>query len=246
MSSRCYRRRSYPEHFVQREFSQLGAHGGLCQLCDCVLWVLHTVAGLPTGRRRDIKFNWSEAEQRRGDKSLPTYLERVQDSQVKHAVYLQRHIICRGTRQSHPQWLALDPIGSVLFFKLTQRDSRLLWHVDHYLLQTLHVADPVQDGNQEVQTLSHKHRHKSALLVSAAASKTERWEATLTGSRMRWKRPILSTTQASCWGTNSTTVFIGRLEAQRCWAGVTHNLGALRWLCCTQTSISTTENVQLM
>lgn len=52
---------------------------------------------------------------------------------------------------------------------------------------------------------------------------------------MRWKRPILSTTQASCWGTNSTTVFMGRLEAQRCCAGVTHNLGALRWLCCTQT-----------
>lgn len=53
-----------------------------------------------------------------------------------------------------------------------------------------------------------------------------------TGSKIRWKRPILSTTQASCWGTNSTTVFMGRLEAHRCWAGVTHNFGTVRWVCC--------------
>lgn len=55
---------------------------------------------------------------------------------------------------------------------------------------------------------------------------------TATGSRMRRKRPILSTTQASCWGTNSTTVFMGRLDAHRCRAGVAHNLGPLRRLCC--------------
>ncbi|TRY65283.1 hypothetical protein DNTS_015442, partial [Danionella cerebrum] len=46
-----------------------------------------------------------------------------------------------------------------------------------------------------------------------------------TGSRMRWKRPILSTTQASCCGTNKTKVFMGKLEAHRCWARVPHNTG---------------------
>lgn len=63
MWSCCHRCRSYPEHFVQCEFTQLGAHGGLRQLRDCVLWVLHAVAGLPTGRQSDIKFNRSNAKQ---------------------------------------------------------------------------------------------------------------------------------------------------------------------------------------
>ncbi|KAG7266329.1 hypothetical protein CRUP_038480 [Coryphaenoides rupestris] len=41
---------------------------------------------------------------------------------------------------------------------------------------------------------------------------------------IRWNRPILCTTQASCCGTNRTTVFMGRLEAHRCWAGTSHSL----------------------
>lgn len=52
-----------------------------------------------------------------------------------------------------------------------------------------------------------------------------------TGSRILWKRPIRSTTQASCWGTNSTTVFMGRLEAHRCCAGVDRP-GTLLPECC--------------
>lgn len=55
--------------------------------------------------------------------------------------------------------------------------------------------------------------------------------AKCTGSKIRWKRPILSTTQASCWGTNSITVFMGRLEAHRCWTGLTRHLGTARWVC---------------
>ena len=49
---------------------------------------------------------------------------------------------------------------------------------------------------------------------------------------MRWKRPILSTTQASCWGTNRTTVFMGRLEAHRCWAGASRRLWLVSWVFC--------------
>lgn len=37
----------------------------------------------------------------------------------------------------------------------------------------------------------------------------------LTGSKIRWNRPIRSTTQASCCGTNSTTVFRGNPEEAR-------------------------------
>lgn len=40
-------------------------------------------------------------------------------------------------------------------------------------------------------------------------------EEVLTGSRIRWNRPIRSTTQASCCGTNSTTVFRGNPEEAR-------------------------------
>lgn len=39
-------RRRYPEDFVQRQLAQLRAHGGLGQLGDGVLRVLHPVAGL--------------------------------------------------------------------------------------------------------------------------------------------------------------------------------------------------------
>ncbi|KAG7216630.1 hypothetical protein INR49_023339 [Caranx melampygus] len=58
-----------------------------------------------------------------------------------------------------------------------------------------------------------------------------------TGSKIRWKRPILSTTQASCWGTKRTTVFMGKLDAHRCCAGVTHNLGAVLWVCYRNTQL---------
>lgn len=87
-----------------------------------------------------------------------TYLEGVQDPQVKNSINLQRHIIChedKGTHEDHmhsrselfpPKWI-LAP---------TQRNCRLLRHVNHDLLQTLHVANPVQDGYEEVQALKEK------------------------------------------------------------------------------------------
>lgn len=40
-------------------------------------------------------------------------------------------------------------------------------------------------------------------------------EEVLTGSRIRWNRPIRSTTQASCCGTNRTTVFRGNPDEAR-------------------------------
>lgn len=36
----------YPEHFVQGEFAQFWAHGGLCQLCDGIFGIFYTVTGL--------------------------------------------------------------------------------------------------------------------------------------------------------------------------------------------------------
>lgn len=111
----------------------------------------------------------------------------------------------------------------------TQRNGRLLRDVDHNLFQTLHVANPVQDGDEEVQTL--KETRRRSVKVPQQRPVPGR-TPTGTGSRIRWKRPILSTTQASCWGTNRTTVFMGRLDAHRCWAGVAHNLGAVCWLRC--------------
>lgn len=41
MQQRCY-----PEHFVQCEFAQLRPHGGLRQLRDGILWILHAVTSL--------------------------------------------------------------------------------------------------------------------------------------------------------------------------------------------------------
>lgn len=53
-----------------------------------------------------------------------------------------------------------------------------------------------------------------------------------TGSKIRWNRPILSITHAFCCGTNRTTVFMGKREDHRCWAGVPRSLGAvLREFC---------------
>lgn len=88
---------------------------------------------------------------------------------------------------------------------------------------------------------SSNPKRDESLLISESSPIIPRGLRGDTGSKMRWKRPILSTTQASCWGTNSTTVFMGRLDAHRCWAGVTHNLGAVLWVCCTVVTIKESE-----
>lgn len=93
---------------------------------------------------------------------------------------------------------------------------------------------PVQEwGNSDPKQKWGKKTEPCSLFMYQSTGSFSQWEST--GSRMRWKRPILSTTQASCWGTNRTTVFMGKLDAHRCCAGVTHSFGAVLCVCYSHT-----------
>lgn len=227
----------YPEHFVQCEFSQLGAHGGLCQLCDGVLWILHTVTGLGTGGRTITLVNLIGGKQH-----AETDRDFQQDT-LKGSRILRYSTpsICSVTlsvkaKQTHSRHLPINATQIWLIITLTY--PKTLQTALAHRSQSLWDSARSEFGPGQVWESSNPAREQR--LVSYLAATPLVWNLLNvkqgdTGSKMRWKRPILSTTQASCWGTKRTTVFMGRLDAHRCWAGVTHNFGTLRWLCCTET-----------
>lgn len=70
----------YSEHFVQCEFAQFGAHGGLCQLGDGIFWILDAVAGLGTNTDHQPTFlSLSDQQVLHLRRFLKAYLKRVED-----------------------------------------------------------------------------------------------------------------------------------------------------------------------